>query len=39
MDLGGISCTICDTAGLRQESGDPIEREGMRRARSVKSFH
>jgi tRNA modification GTPase len=34
LDLGGISCILCDTAGLRESSDDPIEQEGMRRARS-----
>lgn len=35
MDLGGVSCVICDTAGLRSESTDTIEVEGMKRARQV----
>ena len=35
MDLGGVSCVISDTAGLRETSLDPIEIEGMRRARLV----
>jgi tRNA modification GTPase len=34
MDLGGIPCIISDTAGLRAGSDDPIEVEGMRRART-----
>ena len=33
MDLGGYRCIISDTAGLRTESIDMIELEGMRRAR------
>jgi tRNA modification GTPase len=32
LDLGGYAVTLIDTAGLR-ESADPIEREGVRRAR------
>jgi tRNA modification GTPase len=32
-DLGGIAVTIVDTAGLR-DSDDPIEREGVSRART-----
>ena len=35
MDLGGVSCLICDTAGLREKTEDPIEIEGIRRARFV----
>ena len=34
MDLGGIPCIISDTAGLRAGSSDPIEVEGMLRART-----
>ena len=33
LDLGGVPVTLVDTAGLR-ESGDPIEMEGVRRARA-----
>lgn len=33
MDIEGISCIIRDTAGLRSNSSDPIELEGMKRAR------
>jgi tRNA modification GTPase len=33
LDLGGIAVTIIDTAGLR-ETDDPIEAEGIRRARA-----
>jgi tRNA U34 5-carboxymethylaminomethyl modifying GTPase MnmE/TrmE len=35
MDLGGIPCIISDTAGLRSDSTDIIEQEGMRRAREA----
>lgn len=34
LDLDGLPVTVVDTAGLR-ESDDPIEREGMRRARAA----
>jgi tRNA modification GTPase len=33
IDLDGIVLTLVDTAGLR-EAGDPVEREGIRRARA-----
>ena len=33
IDLEGIPVTITDTAGLRDETSDEIEEEGMRRAR------
>ena len=33
MDLGGVPCIVSDTAGLRVDSTDAIEIEGMRRAR------
>lgn len=33
LDLGGVRCTLCDTAGVREETDDVIEREGIRRAR------
>lgn len=36
MDLAGVSCIVSDTAGLRSDSEDPIEMEGMRRA--IKAF-
>ncbi len=32
LDIGGLPISIIDTAGLR-ESNDPVEREGIRRAR------
>ena len=32
LDLGGWPVTLADTAGLRDDTGDEIEREGMRRA-------
>lgn len=35
LDLCGVPCIISDTAGLRDNSNDPIELEGIRRARSV----
>jgi tRNA modification GTPase len=35
LDLGGYPVTVLDTAGLRQDSGDSVEREGMRRARAA----
>lgn len=33
LDLDGLPVTLIDTAGLRENSDDPIEQEGMRRAR------
>jgi tRNA modification GTPase len=33
LDLGGVACTLLDTAGLR-DSCDPIEQEGIRRAKA-----
>ena len=33
LDLNGIKCVVSDTAGLRAETDDLIEIEGMRRAR------
>ena len=35
LDLDGVSCIVSDTAGLRDSSLDPIELEGMRRARAA----
>jgi tRNA modification GTPase len=37
VQLDGIELTLVDTAGLRAESQDPIEHEGMRRARSERA--
>ena len=34
LDLGGVAATVADTAGLRGETGDAVEEEGMRRARA-----
>lgn len=36
LDIGGYPIVLCDTAGLRQ-SVDPVENEGLRRAREVAS--
>lgn len=33
LDIGGVAVTVADTAGLRDETADLIEAEGMRRAR------
>jgi tRNA modification GTPase len=33
--IGGVPIELIDTAGLRESSPDPIEREGMRRARGA----
>lgn len=33
--LDGLPVRLADTAGLRADSGDPIEREGMRRGREL----
>jgi tRNA modification GTPase len=35
LDLDGYPVNLLDTAGLREASDDPIEREGMRRARAA----
>ena len=35
MDLGGVKCTLQDTAGVRTETEDVLEIEGIKRARSV----
>jgi tRNA modification GTPase len=37
VQLDGIELTLVDTAGLRTESHDPIEHEGMRRARAERA--
>ncbi|MFK5978195.1 MAG: tRNA uridine-5-carboxymethylaminomethyl(34) synthesis GTPase MnmE [Rhizobiaceae bacterium] len=34
LDIGGYLVVVCDTAGIR-ESGDVVEREGVRRAREA----
>lgn len=33
LNLDGYAVTLCDTAGIRAESRDPIEQEGINRAR------
>jgi tRNA modification GTPase len=35
LDLGGVKCTLQDTAGVRRETSDSLEMEGMKRANSV----
>ncbi|KAL3909281.1 MAG: hypothetical protein SGILL_008148 [Bacillariaceae sp.] len=35
MDLGGVKCTLQDTAGVRSETSDILELEGMKRAQAV----
>jgi tRNA modification GTPase len=35
LDLGGVKCTLQDTAGVRRETSDSLEMEGMKRASSV----
>ena len=35
MDLAGVSCVVSDTAGLRDSTDDPIELEGIKRARDA----
>lgn len=35
MDIGGIPCIVRDTAGLRLDASDPIELEGIKRARQA----
>lgn len=35
LDLGGVRCTLSDTAGVREETSDIIEQEGIKRARSA----
>lgn len=37
LDLGGMLVSLFDTAGLREETPDPIEKEGIRRARLAAS--
>ena len=33
LDLGGLPVIVVDTAGIREDGSDPIENEGIRRAR------
>ena len=35
MDLGGVKCTLQDTAGVRTQTDDILEIEGIKRAQSV----
>ena len=35
MELGGVPCIVSDTAGLRDSTEDPIELEGIKRARDT----
>lgn len=35
MDLGGMKCTIKDTAGIRSETTDLLELEGIKRSQNV----
>ena len=35
MDLGGVKCTLQDTAGVRSDTMDVLELEGMKRAKTV----
>jgi len=35
MDLGGVKCTLQDTAGVRSDTTDVLELEGMKRAKAV----
>ncbi len=35
VDLGGLVVTLIDTAGLRDQSDDPVEAEGIRRGRAA----
>lgn len=37
LDLNGLAVILSDTAGLREETNDPIEIEGMKRARDAAS--
>jgi len=37
MDLGGVRCIVSDTAGMRSQTDDIIEVEGIRRARAAAS--
>jgi len=35
LDLGGVKCVVSDTAGLREQTSDQIEIEGMKRAKAI----
>lgn len=35
LDLGGVRCTLSDTAGVREETSDLIEKEGIKRAKNA----
>lgn len=35
MDLGGVKCTLQDTAGVRKDTSDILEIEGIKRAQAV----
>jgi len=35
LDLGGVKCTLQDTAGVRSQTEDVLELEGIRRAQTV----
>jgi tRNA modification GTPase len=35
LDLGGVKCTLQDTAGVRSDTSDMLELEGMKRAKAV----
>jgi tRNA modification GTPase len=35
LDLGGVKCTLQDTAGVRTQTNDVLELEGIRRAQAV----
>ena len=37
LDLGGVRCTLCDTAGIRRDTNDTIEQVGMERAKAAAS--
>lgn len=33
LEIGGLPVVVSDTAGIRESTNDPIELEGIRRAR------